>query len=118
MGAEEEGSQQRQYYSRLVERAGRRKAGYMGGGSVTLLLLQPSVSVLPSGSSRKAEYTLKDFEEGGFTQTVCTRVAMLEGKGIKLTEEVLVKVGIPVIIALLVGSNLRRPAPQRGLPAH
>ena len=68
---EEEGSQQRGYYARLVERAARRKEGHLGGGSVTLLLLQPSVSVLPAESSIKETYTLADFEAEGFTNTVC-----------------------------------------------
>ena len=98
---EEEGSQQRAYYSALVERAARRKeqkdapAGSTGG-SVTLLLLQPSVSVLPAEAERKATYSLSDFESGGFTKTVCARVEMLESKGVAITEEVLVKVGIPL----------------------
>ena len=89
---EEEGSQQRAYYSRLVERAARRK----DGGSVTLLLLQPSVSVLPDASSLKEAYTLADFEQSGFSKTVCARIKMLQDKGIALTQEVLVKVGIPL----------------------
>jgi F0F1-type ATP synthase alpha subunit len=93
---EEEGSQQRQYYSRLVERASRRKEDFAGGGSVTLVLLQPSVSVLPSADGRKEVYTLSDFEGGGFTQTVCSRVAMLEEKGIPITQDVLIRVGIPL----------------------
>ena len=101
---EEEGSQQRGYYSRLSERAARRKqlkdadgaAIADSGGSVTLLLLQPSVSVLPSDGARKEAYTLADFQQSGFTQTVCDRIAMLEGKGVTLTEDVLVKVGIPL----------------------
>ena len=38
---EEEGSQQRAFYSTLSERAARKKAG----GSVTLLLLQPTPSL-------------------------------------------------------------------------
>ena len=86
VGAEEEGSQQRSYYSRLVERAARRKerkedeGSAAGGGSVTLLLLQPSVSVLPTAGERKEAYTLADFESGGFTKTVCSRVKMLEDK--------------------------------------
>jgi len=88
---EEEGSQQRAYYSRLVERAARRKEG----GSVTLLLLQPSVSVLPRTETKEA-YTLADFEADGFTKTVCNRVAMLEAKGVTITQDVLVKVGIPL----------------------
>ena len=87
----------------LVERAVRRKAG----GSVTLILLQPSVSVLPSDESLKAAYTLADFETAGFTNTVCSRVALLEQKGIELTRDVLVKVGIP-----LPGSD--HPAAGRG----
>jgi len=93
---EEEGSQQRQYYSRLVERASRRKEDYAGGGSLTLLLLQPSVSVLPDEAQLKDVYTLADFETGGFTKTVCSRVALLEEKGIPITRDVLVKVGIPL----------------------
>jgi F0F1-type ATP synthase alpha subunit len=87
---EEEGSQQRGYYSRLVERAARRKAG----GSVTLILLQPSVSVL--AEDVKDAYTLADFEAAGFTNTACDRVKLLEEKGIRLTQEVLIKVGIPL----------------------
>ena len=76
--AEEEGSQQRAYYSRLVERAARRKESHArGGGSVTLLLLQPSVSVLPKEADLKDLYTLADFEEGGFTKTVCSQPAQL-----------------------------------------
>merc|ERR1740129_1830558 len=102
---EEEGSQQRAYYSRLVERAARRKeintdtgeeSGRVSGGSVTLLLLQPSVSLLPSEAQRKDVYTLADFQRGGFTKTVCERVSMLEAKGIKITEGVLIKLGIPL----------------------
>ena len=100
---EEEGSQQRAFYARLVERAARRKEG----GSVTLLLLQPSVSVLPSESTAKESYSLADFESAGFTNTVCSRVKLLEEKGIRLTQEVLVKVGIP-----LPGSD--HPAAGRG----
>ena len=42
--AEEEGSQQRTMYAALTERAHRRK----DGGSVTLMLLQPSASISPS----------------------------------------------------------------------
>lgn len=102
---EEEGSQQRAYYSRLVERAARRKelntktgeeSGRGSGGSVTLLLLQPSVSLLPSEAQRKDVYTLADFQRGGFTKTVCERVSMLEAKGIAITEGVLIKLGIPL----------------------
>jgi len=89
---EEEASQQRAYYARLVERAARRKAG----GSVTLVLLQPSVSVLPSQSEAKESYSLADFEAAGFTNTVCTRVRLLEEKGIVLNQEILIKVGIPL----------------------
>ena len=95
------------YYSRLVERASRRKEDFAGGGSVTLVLLQPSVSVLPSSAERKEVYTLSDFEGGGFTQTVCSRVAMLEEKGIPITQDVLIRVGIP-----LPGSD--HPAAGRG----
>jgi F0F1-type ATP synthase alpha subunit len=97
---EEEGSQQRAYYSRLVERAARRKQSDGGaaddGGSLTLLLLQPSVSVLAAEGAQKAEYTLEDFESGGFTQTVLSRVKMLAQKGVPLTQDVLIKVGIPL----------------------
>ena len=78
---EEEGSQQRAYYSRLVERAARRK----DGGSVSLVLLQPSVSVLPADAEMREAYTLADFVEAKFTKTVCARVELLESKGIKLT---------------------------------
>jgi len=92
---EEEGSQQRAYYSRLVERASRRTEA-AGGGSTTLLLLQPSVSVLPSSAALKEEYTLSDFESGGFSKTACARVAMLAERGIPITQDVLVKVGIPL----------------------
>ena len=95
------------YYSRLVERASRRKEDFAGGGSVTLVLLQPSASVLPSSAERKEVYTLSDFEVGGFTQTVCSRVAMLEDKGIPITQDVLIRVGIP-----LPGSE--HPAAGRG----
>mgnify|MGYP000847412899 CR=1 FL=1 len=101
---EEEGSQQRGYYAKLVERAARRK----DGGSVTLVLLQPSVSMLPSlAAVAKEAYTLADFEEVGFTNAVRSRVKLLEAKGIQLTKEVLVKVGIP-----LPGSE--HPAAGRG----
>ena len=37
-----------------------------------------------------------DFEADGFTKTVCNRVAMLEAKGVTITQDVLVKVGIPL----------------------
>lgn len=88
--AEEEGSQQRAFYSRLVERAARRKAG----GSLTLLLLQPSVSILSDAAAEKTEFSVDDFSS--FSQRVQGRVAMLAEKGIALTEDVLVKVGIPL----------------------
>jgi len=87
---EEEGSQQRAYYARLVERASRRKAG----GSLTLLLLQPSVSVLTEDEGERESYTVDDFAD--FSQRVQARVQMLADKGIELSEEVLVKVGIPL----------------------
>ena len=82
--AEEEGSQQRTMYAALTERAHRRK----DGGSVTLLLLQPSASLkAPGGSSSKA-YTVADFEEAGFSQRAIARVAALVDKGVAITEEV------------------------------
>jgi hypothetical protein len=88
----EESTKQRAFYAQLTERAGRRK----GKGSVTLILLQPSVSMLSSQATAKEAYTLSDFETEGFTQTVCSRVRILEERGIKLTPEVLLKLGIPV----------------------
>jgi len=90
--AEEEGSQQRTMYAALTERAHRRK----DGGSVTLLLLQPSASLkAPGGSSSKA-YTVADFEEAGFSQRAIARVAALVDKGVAITEEVCTKLAIPV----------------------
>jgi len=72
------------------------------------VLLQPSVSMLPSlAAVAKEAYTLADFEEVGFTNAVRSRVKLLEAKGIQLTKEVLVKVGIP-----LPGSE--HPAAGRG----
>ena len=92
IGPEEEGSQQRAFYAALVERAARRK----GGGSLTLLLLQPSVSVLPvgpeEGNGEVHAYSLSDFERDGYSKRVRERVAMLEGRGIPLTEQTLLKV--------------------------
>ena len=112
---EEEGSQQRQYYSRLVERAARRKEGAAGGGSVTLLLLQPSVSVLPSDAAVKSEYTLADFEAAGFTKTVCSRVAMLESKGVKLSQEVCARA--PRVRAAPASAASASAAPASAAPA-
>ena len=89
--AEEEGSQQRSMYSRLTERANRRKEG----GSTTLLLLQPAPSVRAAAADRKQSYALADFERAGYSQRACARVEMLASKGVELTEEVLTKLGIP-----------------------
>jgi len=90
--AEEEGSQQRTMYAALTERAHRRK----DGGSVTLLLLQPSASLLPAGGSSSKAYTVADFEQAGFSQRAIARVAVLVDKGVAITEEVCTKLAIPV----------------------
>jgi hypothetical protein len=83
--AEEEGSQQRTMYAALTERAHRRK----DGGSVTLLLLQPSASLLPAGGSSSKAYTVADFEQAGFSQRAIARVTALVDKGVTITEEVI-----------------------------
>lgn len=84
VAAEEEGSQQRGFYSSLTERAHRRKAE--GPSSLTLMLVQPSASL--HAAAPKAAYTLADFEEAGYSQKACARVAMLESKGIEVSEAV------------------------------
>ena len=85
---EEAGSQQRAFYSTLSERAARKKAG----GSVTLLLLQPTPSLRTDAS---AVYTLADFEGEGYAQRVLTRVQQLLAAGVAITPAVLAKLDIP-----------------------
>ena len=85
---EEAGSQQRAFYSTLSERAARKKAG----GSVTLLLLQPTPSLRADAS---AVYTLADFEGEGYAQRVLTRVQQLLAAGVAITPAVLAKLDIP-----------------------
>tara|TARA_B100000524_G_C23562041_1_gene338661 strand:+ start:236 stop:565 length:330 start_codon:yes stop_codon:yes gene_type:complete len=81
VAAEEEGSQQRQFYSRLTERAHRRKSEKQS--SLTLVLLQPSPSL--HAAAPKAAYTLADFENAGYSQKACARIGTLEEKvGLRL----------------------------------
>ena len=84
-------------YAALTERAHRRKDSVnttYGEGSVTLLLLQPSASLV--GGATKEAYTVADFEEAGFSQRAIARVSMLADKGVAITEEVLTKLAIPL----------------------
>lgn len=90
VGAEEEGSQQRAFYAALTERAHRAKAG----GSLTLLLLQPSPSVHAS-AERGQTYKAADFVAAGFSERACARVKLLEDKGVALTDDVLERLSIP-----------------------
>lgn len=54
------------------------------------------MSLLSRSNKAKTSFTLSDFEAEGFTQTVCKRVSTLEAKGVTLTEDILVKLGIPL----------------------
>lgn len=88
VAAAEEGAQQRAFYSILTERAHRVK-----GRSVTLLLSQPSASLV--SKTAKEVYTTADFEEAGYSNRACERIRLLEERGAKITPEVLTKLGIP-----------------------
>jgi len=87
---EEEDAQQRKFYSALTERAHRRKKG----PSLTLLLSQPTASTQAAGEAKSA-YTSADFEAAEYSQRAIGRIVALESKGITITPEVLMKLGIP-----------------------
>jgi len=86
-------SEMRAFFSSLVQRSARFKKK-LGGGSVTLLLLQTIPKMVDANSESDVIFTPDDFE--GSPEKVLVRLELLIKKNIPLTAATLRKIQIPV----------------------